>query len=85
MNQPKEPAHKPAAKPADADGKATRKKKGTATFTPRQGQFLAFIHRYQQLHRQAPAELDFAFYFRVTPPSVHGMVVTLTNLGLITR
>jgi hypothetical protein len=54
-------------------------------FTHRQGQFLAFIHRYRRLHRQGPAELDMAQYFRVTPPSVHGMVVKLAQLGLVTR
>jgi hypothetical protein len=54
-------------------------------FTDRQGQFLAFIHLYHKLHRRAPAELDMVMYFRVTPPSVHGMIVKLTQLGLITR
>ena len=56
-----------------------------ATFTHRQGQFLAFIHLYRRLHRRGPAELDMVQYFRVTPPSVHGMVVKLEELGLITR
>jgi hypothetical protein len=54
-------------------------------FTHRQGQFLAFIHLYRQLRRQGPAELDMVKFFRVTPPSVHGMVVKLEQLGLITR
>ena len=54
-------------------------------FTPRQGQFLAFIHLYRKLHRQGPAERDLVEYFRVTPPTVHGMVVKLEELGLITR
>jgi repressor LexA len=53
--------------------------------THRQGQFLAFIHLYRKLHRQGPAELDMVQYFRVTPPSVHGMVVKLEQLGLVTR
>ena len=52
-----------------------------ATFTPRQGQFLAFIHLYRLLHKQGPAELDMVKFFRVTPPSVHGMVVKLEELG----
>lgn len=56
-----------------------------ATFTPRQGQFLAFIHLYQKLHRRSPAEADFARYFRLTAPSVHSMIVKLDELGLITR
>src|SRR5258707_15342681 len=54
-------------------------------FTPRQGQFLAFIHLYRKLHRRSPAELDLVKFFRVTPPSAHGMVVKLEELGLITR
>jgi SOS-response transcriptional repressor LexA len=56
-----------------------------ATFTHRQGQFLAFIHLYRKLHRRSPAELDIARYFRLTPPAVHGMIVKLDELGLITR
>jgi repressor LexA len=56
-----------------------------ATFTHRQGQFLAFIHLYRLLHKQGPAELDLVKFFRVTPPSVHQMVVKLEEQGLITR
>ncbi len=56
-----------------------------AAFTHRQGQFLAFIHRYCKLHRRSPAETDFREYFRLTPPSVHSMIVKLDELGLITR
>ena len=54
-------------------------------FTHRQGQFLAFIHLYWKMHRQGPAEMDLVRFFRVTPPSVHGMVVKLEELGLITK
>ncbi len=46
-------------------------------FTDLQGQYLAFIHSYTKLHRVAPAELDLERYFRVTPPTVHRMVVEL--------
>lgn len=56
-----------------------------ATFTHRQGQFLAFIHLYRLLHKRGPAETDMVTFFRVTPPSVHQMVVKLEGLGLITR
>jgi Mn-dependent DtxR family transcriptional regulator len=56
-----------------------------AEFTKEQGQYLAFIHLYCKLHRQGPAELDIAKYFRVSPPSVHQMIVKLDELGLITR
>ncbi len=54
-------------------------------FTPLQGQYLAFIHSYIKLHRQAPAEQDIERYFRVTPPTVHRMVVELEKRGLIAR
>lgn len=54
-------------------------------FTATQGQYLAFIHAYTTLHRRAPAETDFQDFFRVTPPTVHRMIVTLHERGLIAR
>jgi DNA-binding MarR family transcriptional regulator len=54
-------------------------------FTAKQGQYLAFIHTYVLLHRRAPAEADIERYFRVTPPSVHRMIVELERRGLIQR
>ena len=54
-------------------------------FTEKQGQYLAYIQLYQQLHGQAPSEADMQAYFKVTPPSVHRMVVELEQKGLITR
>jgi Mn-dependent DtxR family transcriptional regulator len=54
-------------------------------FTPKQGQYLAFIHLYTRLHRRPPAETDMREYFRVSPPSVHQMVLTLERAGLIRR
>ena len=53
------------------------------TFTPKQGQYLAFIHLYTRLHRRPPAETDMQEYFRVSPPSVHQMVLTLERAGFI--
>ena len=55
------------------------------SFTPKQGQYLAFIHLYTRLHRRPPAESDMQEYFRVSPPSVHQMVLTLEKGGLIRR
>jgi Mn-dependent DtxR family transcriptional regulator len=55
------------------------------TFTPKQGQYLAFIHLYTRLHRRPPAETDMRQYFRVSPPSVHQMVLTLERAGFIKR
>jgi Mn-dependent DtxR family transcriptional regulator len=55
------------------------------SFTPKQGQYLAFIYAYTRLHRRPPAETDMQQYFRVSPPSVHQMVVTLERQGFIRR
>ena len=55
------------------------------TFTPKQGQYLAFIHLYTRLHRRPPAETDMQQYFSVSPPSVHQMVLTLERRGFIRR
>ncbi|MEN6332191.1 MAG: hypothetical protein ABFD57_09400 [Smithella sp.] len=55
------------------------------TFTARQGQFLAYIHQYSLLNGCAPAEADMQKYFRITPPSVHSMVLTFERRGLISR
>ena len=56
-----------------------------ADFTPKQGQYLAFIDAYARLHRRPPAEADLQRFFGVTPPSVHQMVLTLERAGLIRR
>ena len=55
------------------------------TFTPKQGQYLAFIHLYTRPHRRPPAETDMQEYFSVSPPSVHQMVLSLERAGLIKR
>jgi DNA-binding MarR family transcriptional regulator len=54
-------------------------------FTAKQGQYLAYIHLYTRLHRRPPAETDMQEYFRVSPPSVHRMVLTLERAGFIRR
>lgn len=56
-----------------------------SSFTPKQGQYLAFIYAYTQMHDRPPAEADLQRYFRVSPPSVHQMVLTLERIGLIKR
>jgi len=50
-----------------------------------QGQYLAFIHMYSKIHGVAPAEADLQRYFKVTPPSVRQMILTLERRGLISR
>lgn len=54
-------------------------------FTPKQGQYLAFIHAYACIFGRSPAEADFQRHFRVSPPSVHQMVLTLERQRLIKR
>ena len=54
-------------------------------FTPKQGQYLAFIDAYTRVHRRPPAEADIQRHFGVTPPSVHQMLVTRERLGFIRR
>jgi repressor LexA len=59
--------------------------KQVPTFTPRQGQFLAFIYYYTKLNGQPPAEADMQQYFRVSPPAVHDMILMLEKKGFIVR
>jgi hypothetical protein len=54
-------------------------------FTPLQGQYIAFIQTYTLIHRRPPAERDMEFFFGVTPPAVHSMVLTLEARGLVER
>lgn len=54
-------------------------------YTQRQGQYLAFIYYYTKLNGYPPAERDMQRYFKVTPPTVHQMVVTLEERKLISR
>ena len=54
-------------------------------FTPKQGQYLAFIHAYSKIHRQPPAQAELQRHFGTSAPSVHSMIVRLEELGLIER
>lgn len=54
-------------------------------FTPKQGQYLAFIHAYTLVNGRPPAEADLMRFFSVTPPTVHQMVLGLEKAGLISR
>lgn len=57
----------------------------TKPFTPKQGQYLAFIYYYTKIHGRPPAEADLQRFFRVTPPVVHEMIKTLETRGFIHR
>jgi DNA-binding MarR family transcriptional regulator len=54
-------------------------------FTPRQGQYLAFIHAYTLVNGRPPAQADIQRFFQLTPPSVHQMLLMLERSGLISR
>jgi hypothetical protein len=54
-------------------------------YTAKQGQYLAFIYYFTKIHGEPPSEAEIQRYFRVTPPSVHQMVLGLESKGLIAR
>ena len=54
-------------------------------FTDKQGQYLAYIYMYTKVNGQPPAEADMQRYFKVSPPSVHTMILQLEKRGLISR
>ena len=54
-------------------------------FTHKQGQYLAYIYHYTKLNGMPPAHTDMQKYFKVTPPSVNQMIVTLEKKGLIQK
>ena len=70
---------------AAAGGLAPKANKTKAPFTVKQGQYLAFIHHYTKVHGYPPAESDIQTYFGVTAPSIHLMIVKLTERGFIDR
>jgi len=55
------------------------------TYTAKQGQYLAFIYYYTKLNGCAPAEADLQRYFKVSPPSVHQIILTLERQSFISR
>jgi repressor LexA len=48
-------------------------------------QRLAFIHLYTRLHHRPPAETAMQQHYRVSPRSVHQMMLTLERAGPIRR
>lgn len=55
------------------------------SYTDKQGQYLAFIYYFGKIHGCAPSEAEMEQYFRVSPPCVHQMILTLEAHGLIER
>ena len=66
-------------------GQLTAGRRTGATYTARQGQYLAFIYYYTKLNGIPPAQVDIQRYFGVTGPSVNAMLKTLEKAGLISR
>ena len=58
---------------------------GQPSFTDKQGQYLAFIYAYMRVQGRPPAEADLQRYFRVTPPTVHQMILALERHTFIRR
>ena len=58
---------------------------GQGSYTAIQGQYLAYIYYYTKIHARPPSEADMQGYFRVSPPSVHDMVLRLEKLGFVAR
>jgi hypothetical protein len=56
-----------------------------AQYTLKQGQYLSFIYYYTKIHGVPPSEADMQRYFRVSPPTVHQMILTLEARGFIER
>ena len=54
-------------------------------YTERQGQYLTFIYYYTKIYGSPPAKADMQKYFRVSPPTVHQMVVTVEKKGFIEK
>ena len=54
-------------------------------FTSRQGQYLAFIYHYTKVNGRPPAQADMQQYFRVSPPTIHQMILNLEKRGLLAR
>jgi Mn-dependent DtxR family transcriptional regulator len=54
-------------------------------YTKKQGQYLAFIYNYTRINGRPPSEMDVQRYFRVSPPTVHQMVLMLEKREFISR
>lgn len=54
-------------------------------YTPKQGQYLAFIYHYTKVNGRPPAQTDMRRYFQVSPPVVHQMILNLEAKGLLAR
>lgn len=63
----------------------TDNEKKPSLYTEKEGQYLAFIFYYKKINGIAPAQADFQRYFKVSPPTVHNMILKLEKRNLINR
>lgn len=69
-----------ALEPNDAsDHRSENAARLIRSYTARQGQYLAFIYYYSKIHLCSPSEADMQRYFRVSPPAVHQMVLSMES------
>ena len=54
-------------------------------FTPKQGEYLAFIHQYTKQKKRAPDEADMQRHFQVSAGTVQQVMLKLEKRGLIKR
>ena len=54
-------------------------------FTPKQGQYLAYLERYTRQTGRPLSEAEIQACFGVSPPSLHQMILTLERKGWISR
>jgi DNA-binding MarR family transcriptional regulator len=66
-------------------GRSSWSKYMESQYTPKQGQYLAFIHYYTKLNGIPPAERDMQRHFKTTPPTIHQMILKLEERGFISR
>jgi len=64
---------------------STSAKSAKRPYTEKQGRYLGFIQRFTKARGYAPTEAGIQRHFGVSAPSVHQMIVRLTELGLIER
>jgi hypothetical protein len=55
------------------------------TPTAKQREYLDYIRSYVASHKRSPSEAEMVEFFQVTAPSVHRMIVTLSEKGFIRR
>lgn len=82
----REAANRALAKKFKPKTKKVAQTKGpSATFTDKQGQYLAFIFWFTRTNRCPPAQTDIQRFFGVSAPTVHQMITTLEKSGFLSR